>query len=148
MTTRSFRGGQALRWHSGGDEFYEVTPGWRDEVGTTIELHVKPAASFLLRKNELIEAVRCYADFLPTPIYSKAIRPAINRQGPPWEDEAPDDCHPGIHRPGTCQGIEPLHVLRLHDGRCAWPMERLPSRCKDSCSFRPARLLPSTNTGI
>jgi len=116
LTTRSFRGGRALRWHSGGDEFYEVAPGRRDEVGTTIELHVKPAASFLLRKKELVEAVRCCADFLPTPIYLEGRPAPINRQAPPWEDDAPDAAiRAYIAR--TLHGIEPLHVLRLHDGQ-------------------------------
>src|SRR5207253_4767209 len=69
LTTRSFQGGAALRWHSAGDEHYDITPGERDEVGTTVELRVKPAAAFILQENTLEEAVRTYADFLPIPIH-------------------------------------------------------------------------------
>ena len=69
LTTRSFQGGGALRWHSAGDEHYEIVSGERDEVGTTVELRVKPAAAFVLNERNLEEAVRTYADFLPIPIH-------------------------------------------------------------------------------
>jgi molecular chaperone HtpG len=49
VVTRSYQGGPALRWHCGGDEYYEMAPAGEDvEVGTTVELRVKPAASFVL----------------------------------------------------------------------------------------------------
>src|SRR5919202_540848 len=34
LLTRSLQGGPALRWHSTGDEHYDLGPGQRDEVGT------------------------------------------------------------------------------------------------------------------
>jgi molecular chaperone HtpG len=114
LTTRSFQGGQASRWHSVGDEHYELTPGWREEVGTSVELRVKPAASFLLREKELSETVRCYADFVPTPIYLQGDAYPLNRQAPPWEDDHADVAireYIGRAFPGT----EPLYVLQLRD---------------------------------
>jgi molecular chaperone HtpG len=114
LTTRSFQGGPSLRWHSLGDEHYELTPGWREEVGTTVELQVKPAASFLLREKDLTEAVRTYADFVPTPIYFQDEDYPLNRMAPPWEDDEPDQAIRGyIAR--AFPGTDPLYVLRLHD---------------------------------
>lgn len=120
LTTRSFRGEPALRWCSSGDEYYETTPGSRDEVGTTIELTVKPTASFLLRKTELINSVRGYADFLATPIFLDGEPGPLNRQAPPWEDAAPDVAI-RKHIGQTFQGVQPLYVLRLHDGTVQVP---------------------------
>src|SRR5437899_1829848 len=44
LITRSFQGGPALRWSSTGDEHYDLGPGERAQVGTTVELKIKPAA--------------------------------------------------------------------------------------------------------
>ena len=52
------QGGPCYRWHSGGDEYYQMAPAWREEIGTTVELRLKPAASFLLQERALIETVR------------------------------------------------------------------------------------------
>jgi len=38
LTTRSVTGTPALRWHSAGDEHYDLTPGERAEPGTTINI--------------------------------------------------------------------------------------------------------------
>lgn len=120
LTTRSFRGDQPLRWHSVGDEHYELTPGWRDEIGTTIELRLKPAASFLLQEKALAETVRCYADYVPTPVYLEGDSCPLNCQTPPWEEE---DAEGAIraHIARAFQGIEPLYVLKLHDWKLRVP---------------------------
>ena len=121
LTTRSFRGDQPLRWHSVGDEHYDLVPGWRDEIGTTIELLIKPAASFLLQETALAEIVRSYADFVPTPVYLEGDSHPLNCQKPPWEEDDDEEAiRTYIGR--TFQGIEPLYVLRLHD----WTM-RVPN---------------------
>ena len=90
LVTRSSQGTPALRWHSSGDEHYEVTPAHREEVGTTIELKLKPAAAFLLNEQVLTETIRTYADFLPTPIYLDDDSEPINLQAPPWESADPE----------------------------------------------------------
>lgn len=116
LTTRSVQGGPALQWYSIGDEHYELTEGERDEVGTTVELKVKPAASFILKEETLREAVRTYADFLPIPIYVGDDRDPTNLMAPPWEDEEPDRAiHDYIAR--AFGGTKPLCVLRLRDAR-------------------------------
>jgi len=116
LTTRSFQGGGALRWHSTGDEHYEIMPGDRDEVGTTVELRVKPAAGFILQEYTLEEAVRTYADFLPIPIHVGDEERPANLMEPPWESDEPAEAtREYITR--AFHGAEPLWVLPLRDGK-------------------------------
>ncbi|MFO0928286.1 MAG: ATP-binding protein [Gemmataceae bacterium] len=116
LVTRSVRGGPALRWHSTGDEHYTLTPGERDDAGTTVELKVKPAASFILNETTLIETVRTYADFLPIPISVGDDPYPVNLMAPPWEDDEPARAIPEyIAR--AFQNTRPLCVIPLHDAR-------------------------------
>jgi molecular chaperone HtpG len=115
LTTRSFQGGPALRWYSTGDEHYDLAEGKRAEVGTTVELKVKPAASFLLNEQALAETLRAYADFLPTPIYLDDEVP-LNLTAPPWEADDPDRVV--VEYIGRAfRGTRPLCVLPLQDWR-------------------------------
>jgi molecular chaperone HtpG len=115
LITRSQRpGSSALRWQSSGDEHYDLGPGEREEVGTTIELQVKPSAAFVLQPNLLVETVRKYADFLPDPIYVAGDRTPVNLMLPPWEARDP--------QAATLEYIarafdlaDPLCVIPLHD---------------------------------
>jgi molecular chaperone HtpG len=76
---------QALRWHSTGDVHYEVTPTERDDIGTTVELQIKPSASFILNPDVMLETVRQYADFLPIPIFVNGEALPVNLMTPPWD---------------------------------------------------------------
>lgn len=116
LVTRSIQGTPALRWHSAGDEHYEVQPGERDEVGTTVELRIKPAASFILSEQTLSETLRTYADFLPIPIHVDGDPNPVNLMAPPWDDEDPPRAVLDyIAR--SFQGMKPLCVLPLHDAK-------------------------------
>ncbi len=88
--TRSVTGTPPLRWHSSGDEHYDLAPADFREVGTTVTLRVKPSASFILSEEALAEAVRTYADFLPVPIHLEGDPYPLNLGSLPWEDEEPD----------------------------------------------------------
>jgi molecular chaperone HtpG len=116
LVTRSRQGGPALRWFSAGDEHYDLGPGQRDGVGTTVQLKVKPAASFILNEQTLVEAVRTYADFLPTPIHVGGDDVPVNLMAPPWEADDPDA---GVadYIARAFHGTRPLCVLPLRDGR-------------------------------
>ncbi|MGL4551074.1 MAG: ATP-binding protein, partial [Gemmataceae bacterium] len=116
LTTRSAAGGPALRWHSAGDEHYDLSEADRDDVGTTVELKVKPAASFLLDDRTLGDAVEKYADFLPVPIHVGGDRDPINLMAPPWTDEDP---RRAIRRyiARAFEGTRPLCVIPLRDGK-------------------------------
>src|SRR5262245_16794187 len=117
VVTRSYQGGPALRWHCGGDEYYEMAPAGEDvEVGTAVELRVKPAASFVLQERGLVETVRTYADFLPTPIYLEGDPEPLNLMTPPWEGADPEAAA-REYAARLSHGTEPLFVLPLHDGK-------------------------------
>src|SRR5262245_32329345 len=116
LITRSIQGTPALRWHSDGDEHYDLTPGERDEVGTTVELKIKPAASFILNEQTLTDTVRTYADFLPIPIQVNDDPYPVNLMAPPWEDEEPARAiQDYIAR--VFHNTRPLCVFPLHDAR-------------------------------
>lgn len=86
LITRSIQpDSAALRWRSSGDVHYDVTPAEREEPGTTVELKIKPAASFILNPQVLAETIQQYADFLPIPIYFNNEALPVNLMAPPWE---------------------------------------------------------------
>jgi molecular chaperone HtpG len=115
LHTRSIQGGPALRWFSTGDEHYDLREGVRDEVGTTVELKIKPAASFILSEQMLIDTVRAYADFLPIPIHVNRDPTPVNLMAPPWEDESPARAiRAYITRAFRSK---PLCVIPLHDSK-------------------------------
>jgi molecular chaperone HtpG len=114
VETRS-RAGRPLRWRSAGDDEFDLTDGSRAEIGTTVELHLKPQARFLLRDQILIEVVREYADFLPTPVHVNGSDERANLGRFPWDDSDPEaSCRDYIKR--RFDEAEPLWVLPLRDG--------------------------------
>ena len=114
LVTRSIAGTPALRWHSSGDEHYNIEPGERDEVGTTVELTIKPAAAFILNETTLEETVRTYADFLPIPIHIDDDPSPVNLMAPPWEDDDPT-LATSEYIARVFHGMQPLCVFPLHD---------------------------------
>src|SRR5262249_18939456 len=115
VVTRSFKDGPALRWHSTGDEFYDLRPIEDAATGTSVSLRVKPAASFILREEELLGTVRTYADFLPTPIHLAGDPVPVNLMTPPWEaDDVEAAARDYLDR--VSPEAPPLYVLPLHDG--------------------------------
>ena len=107
--------GPALRWFSAGNEEFELTSGDRSETGTTVELHLKPSALFLLHEQNLIDVVGEYADFLPTPIHVHGSEVPANLGTPPWDEpDADEACRRYIRK--RFSEADPLWVLQLHDG--------------------------------
>jgi molecular chaperone HtpG len=107
--------GPALKWYSTGDEQFEMTSGDRQEVGTTVELKLKPASLFLLHEENLLNVVQEYADFLPTPIYVEGSSIQANLGTPPWDQENSEDaCRQYVRR--RFDEADPIWVLPLHDG--------------------------------
>ncbi|OYP38360.1 ATP-binding protein [Rhodopirellula sp. MGV] len=86
--TLSFqRGSEPMLWRSTGDETYELSPGSRNKIGTTIRLKCKPSMRFLLCEDALVDLVQMYCDLLPVPIYVGHRRYPINRQHAPWDED-------------------------------------------------------------
>jgi molecular chaperone HtpG len=116
LLTRPLSGGDALRWSSTGDEHYDLGPGRRDEVGTTVLLKIKPTASFLLNEPTLTDTVRTYADFVPTPIHVNGDEYPANLMTPPWEaDEPAEAVREYVAR--AFHNTRPLVVLPLGDAK-------------------------------
>lgn len=78
---------QALMWHSMGDEYYEVTDAEKADIGTTINIKLKPGAAYLLDEQALARVIRHYADLIPTPIYVGDNPAPVNLSTPPWKAE-------------------------------------------------------------
>ncbi|HEX8465522.1 MAG TPA: ATP-binding protein, partial [Abditibacterium sp.] len=117
VITRSFTGDEAFEWVSDGGESYEISDAKREEVGTTVELRVKSAASFVLREGQLLEIVRQYADFLPLPIYVNKDPQPANLQVPPWEASNVESAtREYIER---TFGGAPLAIIPLHNHETA-----------------------------
>jgi molecular chaperone HtpG len=115
LTTHSMQpGSSALRWHSTGDVHYDLTQAFRDEIGTTIELLIKPSAAFVLNEDVLVETIRQYADFLPVPIYVSGMSQPVNLMTPPWELPNPQaQALDYVER--TFHTQDPLCVIPLSD---------------------------------
>ncbi len=93
LTTRSIQAeSEALCWRSTGDVHYDLAPAAELDAlpGTTVELVIKPAASFILNQEVLVEAIQQYADFLPLPIYVGGSTLPLNLMTPPWETLEPE----------------------------------------------------------
>jgi len=115
LITRSAKGeGESLRWHSTGDVNYDVSPAVRAEVGTTVELHIKPAASFILNPDVLTETIQQYADFLPLPIHVDGSPLPVNLMTPPWESSSRDSNITDYIARAFKMDM-PLCVISLHD---------------------------------
>lgn len=122
VVTRSFRGGPALQWQSRGDENYELTQTEPGDVGTIVRLRVKPAASFILQKQTLQEAVQTFADFLPVPICWQNDDEPINLMEAPWDaEDSEESARAFIQR--VFQEREPLAIIPLHDAKVSIGMD-------------------------
>ncbi len=114
VITKSFQGEDAFEWNSDGGETYEIKDSKRAQTGTTVELRVKSAASFVLREQTLLEIVRQFADFLPIPIHINGESEQANLGTPPWNArnvEAATRDYIGR----AFDTSEPLAIIPLHD---------------------------------
>lgn len=118
VITRSYKGGPALQWQARGDENYELTEVKKGEVGTSVILKVKSAASFILQKQTLLEAVRTYADFLPIPICWQDDDEPINLMESPWEADDPEEAA-RLYIQRVFQDRDPLLILQLRNYKVA-----------------------------
>jgi len=115
LTTRSHKeGSPTLQWRSNGDVHYELDEVDESPVGTSVELHIKPNAAFMLNEGILSDTIAQYADFLPIPVFLNSGFYPVNAQRPPWEaldpKQAIQDYIQRVFRVGS-----PLAVIELND---------------------------------
>ncbi|MDB2686692.1 ATP-binding protein [Mariniblastus sp.] len=119
VVTRSTDGSGALRWSSAGDENYEVEDAQRESPGTTVVLHLKIQANYLLDQNVTSKIITKFADFLPTPIYWSGETTPLNRTQPPWLDQNPGhEIKMYINDRFGDQSSDPLLIVPLEN----WPV--------------------------
>jgi molecular chaperone HtpG len=84
-------GHQALRWESRGGENYQVEPGERAQVGTTVTLHLRTENHRYLDTGRLRSIIRTYADFIGMPVYLNNEADPANAVTAPWHRSYPSD---------------------------------------------------------
>jgi len=115
LTTRSYKeDSPTLQWRSNGDVHYELTEVDDVPIGTSVELHVKANASFMLNEGILSETIAQYADFLPIPVYLNGGFYPVNAQRPPWEAIDPTQATRDYIRK-TFRVESPLAIIELND---------------------------------
>ncbi len=115
LTTRSYKeGSPTLQWRSNGDVHYELEEVDEVSVGTSVELHLKANAAFMLNEGILGDTITLYADFLPIPVYLNDGFYPLNAQRPPWEaldpKQATQEYIEKVFRVGS-----PLAIIELND---------------------------------
>ncbi len=92
LVTRRAGEETATRWESSGDGAYTIADDSRDQPGTTVTLHLKPADpehGFADYADDVVIAgiVKRYSDFVAYPIRMKRWRPADKGTAKTFEDE-------------------------------------------------------------
>lgn len=83
---------EGVRWEAGEGTEIELSSFDRDEVGTTIRLHLKPEFSVYSQSEDTIEKViKEYADFLAFPIFLNQAKTRANVIQAAWFEPTPDD---------------------------------------------------------
>jgi molecular chaperone HtpG len=77
-------GSTSWLWSSDGQSDYELQPGQRQEVGTTVTLYVTDSYLDMLLIEELRKAVKKYADFIPYQIFLNDEGVPANAINAPW----------------------------------------------------------------
>jgi molecular chaperone HtpG len=65
---------QAFKWSSSGTDSFSVEPAERDEIGTSVVLHLKDDCASYAEEHTLRNLVRTYSDFISYPIELKVVR--------------------------------------------------------------------------
>jgi len=101
VITRSFKGGEAVKWVCGEDGAYEMFACDEDEApdrGTTIVMHINNEGEEYLSKSKLADILDKYCAFMPVDIYlsdgsadDQAEEKTINDKEPLWLKN-PSDC--------------------------------------------------------
>jgi molecular chaperone HtpG len=84
-------GHEALLWESDGGEKYTVSPGRRQQVGTTVALYLRAGHSRYLDRGRLQSIIRTYADFIGMPVYLGDDAEPANAVTAPWHRDYPSD---------------------------------------------------------
>lgn len=91
VESRSDAAEMGVRWTAGAGTEIEIEEIERDEIGTSVELILKPECAELSRNAELIEeTIKQFADFVSVPIFLNDAKARVNLITAAWFDETPD----------------------------------------------------------
>ncbi len=77
--------GPAFLWRCDGGHEYLIEEGHREDVGTTVILHLREQYKHYLQEEEIRRIVRRYADFIGIPIYLGSEQQPCNAIVAPWD---------------------------------------------------------------
>jgi len=78
-------------WTSEGQSHYALGRGQRQQVGTTVTLHIADTYRDMLDVDTVRKAVKKYADFIPYPIYLNDEGASANAVNAPWHRTFPTE---------------------------------------------------------
>ena len=111
IDTLSYReGAQAVRWISSGETSYELEDSDRQQVGTTITLHLMESEKEFVQEGRIREILRKYCAFMPVEIYLNAKQPAALQT----EEEAEGE-EPSKEQPHPVNNTHPLWLKAPKD---------------------------------
>ncbi|MBC7820092.1 MAG: ATP-binding protein [Planctomycetaceae bacterium] len=92
VETRKANASEGVRWEAGPATQIELSGIEREDIGTTVILHLKPEFAFFANQVEPLEqAVKEFADFVPIPIFVNGQAARSNVINVAWFDPTPDD---------------------------------------------------------
>lgn len=87
VISRAAGSDKAFQWSSSGTDSFTVAPAERDEIGTSVVLHLKEDLASYAEEHTLKNLVRTYSDFISYPIELKVTRDS-EKEGPKEKFEA------------------------------------------------------------
>ncbi|MBL9083619.1 MAG: ATP-binding protein [Planctomycetales bacterium] len=91
VESRSYAGGEPVRWSAGAGSDIELSSGTRESVGTTVRLTLKSEYRRLAVDSDLLEKIiKSYAEFLTIPIFLNDAAARTNVIRATWFDPTPE----------------------------------------------------------
>ncbi|HKU41159.1 MAG TPA: molecular chaperone HtpG [Polyangiales bacterium] len=128
VISRAAGSDQAFKWSSDGKESFSIEPSERDEIGTSVVLHLKPEQEEYAKEWRLRALVERYSDFVSQPIEMKVVRKPkegevevkfepINKASALWmrsEKDVSDDQYNEFYKHLTHDWEPPFARLHFH----------------------------------
>ncbi|MEE2639729.1 MAG: ATP-binding protein [Planctomycetota bacterium] len=124
VESRSSQSETGVRWEAGAGTEIEISEVDRQEIGTSVELLLKPEYSELSKNAELLEeSIKLFADFISVPIFLNDSKARVNLIHAAWFDETPES-----------ENLE----MELASYFAEQPLDVIPIRCEKPVSIAGA----------
>lgn len=110
VETRSANGSPAVHWLGRADMGWQISPGRRTEVGTSVTLHLDLASPYLAKPSLVVDALRMYYPFpqVPITVCLPDGEVTVGDTEPVWRREASDEEIKAFCRDYFGDGRDPL----------------------------------------